>query len=406
VRPRSTQSATSLIWGFINPDFAKGSAARRSPAPLKVCDITQFWSPVSGGVRRYIAEKIRALRAAGGRHLLIIPGAKDEVTGDDSARIYTVASPVISSVTQYRVFLRTDEIRRILAAERPNIVESGDPYQVGFAVARHASALGIPSVAFYHSHFAESEVRPLRRWLGGTAAELLVDLASRYTRRLYERFARTLVASPQVESALVRWGVRNTVHIDLGVDPARFHPGDRATARQELGIPPNKRVLLSVGRLAAEKNTRLFCDAFRRLDHGKYHLLIADLVADTQAVTWLPFLDQHADLLRLFHAADLFVHPGVQETFGLVTLEAQACGLPVVGILGTAMDRIIRHTQEFWAGAETADNLANAIDAAFSFDLAALGEKAGRAVVAGFSWETVMNRQFDIYREVIAEHRP
>lgn len=382
---------------------------------MKVCDITQFWSPVSGGVRRYIAEKVRALRAVGGRHVLIIPGAQDEVSGDDNARVYTIASPCISRVTQYRVLLRLGEIRRILAAERPDIVESGDPYQVGFAVARHARELGIPSVAFYHSHFAESEVRPLSRWVGATAAELLVSLATRYTRRFYSQFARTLVASPKIAPTLAEWGITNVAQVDLGVDPSRFYDSDRATARRALGIPDGTRVLLSVGRLAAEKNTRLLCDAFRLLDRSRYRLLISgeglqrdaveSLRSETGAVTWLPFLDDHSDLLRLFHAADLFVHPGVQETFGLVTLEAQACGLPVVGIRGTAMDRIVRHTQDFWATAETAESLAAAIETAFSHDLSALGSAAGKAVAAEFSWKSVMARQFAIYREVIAEHR-
>jgi alpha-1,6-mannosyltransferase len=401
-------------------------------SPLKVCDITQFWSPVSGGVRRYVSEKVRALRDCGGRHVLIIPGARDEVTGDDFARVYTIASPCISKVTQYRVLLRLDEIRRILAAERPDIVESGDPYQVGFAVARYARELGIPSVAFYHSHFAESEVRPLARWLGATAAELLVSLSERYSRRLYQRFARTLVASPKLARTLAGWGFSNLAQVDLGVDPSRFYPGDRAAARRALGIPDGSRVLLSVGRLAAEKNTRLLCDAFRLLvrsragappasvspgappETPRYHLLITgeglqrdaveSLRRDTDCVTWLPFIDNHADLLWLFHAADLFVHPGVQETFGLVTLEAQACGLPVVGIRGTAMDRIVRHTQDFWASHESAESLAAAIEAAFLYDLPALGESARKAVVAEFSWDSVMARQFAIYREVIAEH--
>ena len=276
-------------------------------------------------MRRYVAEKVRALRARGGRHVLIIPGERDEVTGDDDARIYHIASPSVSSVTQYRVLLRVGEIGRILAAERPDIVENGDPYQVGFSVARYADAAGIPCVAFYHSHFAESEVRPLERWLGRTATELLVSLAARYSRTLYRRYARTLVASPLLRGVLEEWGVENTALVDLGVDPARFRPGARDDARRALGISPETRVLLSVGRLAAEKNTRLLCDAFRLLGEG-YHLLItgeglqrdavARLQRETNSMTWLPFLDSHDELLRLFHSADLFVHPGVQETFG------------------------------------------------------------------------------------------
>jgi alpha-1,6-mannosyltransferase len=385
---------------------------------MTVCDITQFWSPVSGGVRRYVGEKIRHLRerVPGGRHVLIIPGECDSVTGDDAARVYTIASPRISDITGYRVLLRLGEIGRILAAERPDIVECGDPYQVGWRTARLSRELGIPAVAFYHSHFAESELRPLGRWFGRCGADLLVDLAARYSRALYNRFARTLVPSPALASVLAGWGVRNTCAVDLGVDPAFFRPSElpRALPRRELGLPDGARVLLSVGRLAAEKNTRVLCDAFRLLVRrcpGRYHLLITGeglqrglverLRTDTAAVTWLPFLSDRDDLLRLYHASDLFVHPGVQETFGLVTLEAQACGLPVVGIRGTAMDRIVCHDQSFWAEANSSDALADAIAAAFGRDLPALGAGARAEVVRRFAWPEVFARLFDVYREVI-----
>lgn len=387
---------------------------------MTVCDITQFWSPVSGGVRRYVAEKIRHLRerVPGGRHLLIIPGERDEVFGDDTARVYTIASPEVSRITGYRMLLRLMEIERILAAERPDIVECGDPYQVGWRTARVCARLGIPAVAFYHSHFAESELRPVEKWLGPRAAELLVDLAARYSRALYNRFARTLVPSPLLASVLAEWGVNNTRPVDLGVDAGQFHPAEKpkSVSRRELGLPDGARVLLSVGRLAAEKNTRTLCDGFRQLvarNPGGWHLLISgeglqrglveSLRVETGAVTWLPFLSKGADLLRLYHAADLFVHPGVKETFGLVTLEAQACGLPVVGIRGTAMDRIVCHDQSFWASANTADALADAIAAAFDRDLPALGAGAAAIVVRRFGWPEVFTRLFDVYREVIQD---
>ena len=390
-------------------------------AAMTVCDITQFWSPVSGGVRRYVAEKIRHLRerVPGGRHLLIVPGERDEVSGDDMARVYTIASPAISRITGYRVLLRLREISRILAAERPDIVECGDPYQVGWSAVRACDRLGIPAVAFYHSHFAESEVRPLEKWLGPRATELLVDFAARYARRLFNSFSRTLVPSPLLAGVLTGWGVVNPCAVDLGVDLDRFRPGDvrKYSLRRELGIPAASRVLLSVGRLAAEKNTRTLCDAFRLLasrSPGEYHLLItgegmqrklvADLLADTGAVTWSPFLSNADDLLAFYHAADLFVHPGVKETFGLVTLEAQACGMPVVGIRGTAMDRIVCHDQSFWATANTPDALAIAIARAFENDLPALGAAARAGVGRRFAWPEVLARLFDLYRKVIQDY--
>lgn len=389
---------------------------------MTLCDITQFWSPSSGGVRRYVTEKIRHLRerVPGGRHLLIIPGESDGVSGDDAARVFTIASPRISKTTGYRVLLRLGEIDRILAAERPDVVECGDPYQVGWRIARACAQLGIPAVAFYHSHFAESELRPLERWLGRGAGDLLVNLAALYSRALYNRFAQTVVPSPFLASVLAEWGVENARTVDLGVDIAHFAPAGKpkASIRRELGIPEDSRVLLYVGRLASEKNVATLSDAVRLLmkrSPGQYHLVItgeglqADHVerlrSDTGAVTWLRFLSDSGHLLRLYHAADILVHPGVKETFGLVTLEAQACGVPVVGIRGTPMDRIVCHDQSFWAPVNSAESLADAITAAFDHDLPALGA-AGRAIVAArFSWPQVLTRLFDVYREVIHKGR-
>lgn len=387
---------------------------------MKLCDITQFWSPSCGGVRRYVAEKIRHLRnhVPGGKHLLIVPGERDAVTGDDSARVYTIASPKISRVTGYRVLLRTGEIERILAAERPDIVECGDPYQVGWRTAHACARLGIPAVAFYHSHFSESEIRPLEQFLGRHATELLVDFTGRYCRRLYGRYARVLVPSPLLVDSLAAWGVGNAIPVDLGVDILQFRPGTepKTRLRSQLGVPPAVRVLLFVGRLAMEKNIATLCAAFGQLHQrapGKFHLLVSGeglqarlietLRADTGSVTWLPFLANPEDLLRLYHASDLFVHPGVKETFGLVTLEAQACGVPVVGIRGTAMDRIVCHDLSFWAPENSSAALAAAIESAFTHDLPALGRIARAGVVSRFAWRQVFARIFDVYGEVIRE---
>src|SRR6185369_508651 len=172
-----------------------------------------------------------------------------------------------SKTTGYRVLLRLSKIERILAEERPDIVESGDPYQVGWRVARAAGRLGIPAVAFYHSHFAESEVRPIGNKLGRRVGNWLVRMTGRYCARLYNRFAKTLVPSPPLAAILAEWGVNNATAVDLGVDTELFRPSPEAKSptRAELGLPAGKRVLLSVGRLAAEKNTKTLCAAFALL---------------------------------------------------------------------------------------------------------------------------------------------
>ncbi|HEX8309881.1 MAG TPA: glycosyltransferase, partial [Chthoniobacteraceae bacterium] len=226
--------------------------------------------------------------------------------------------------------------------------------------------------------------------------------------------------SPALGDLLAEWGVMNVVHNDLGVDTTIFSPlpDDRTAVRAELGIDPVRTVLLYVGRLAQEKNTQTLFEAFRLLPPGKFHLVIvgdglqrAELEQLRQepslqkAITWLPYCGEAARLAQLYRAADLFVHPGVQETFGLVTLEAQACGTPVIGIRGSYMDRIIHSDQTLWARENSAGPLAAAIDETSREDLKRSGAAASGEVVSLYSWEQVFTRLFDLYRDVVENYR-
>jgi alpha-1,6-mannosyltransferase len=124
-----------------------------------------------------------------------------------------------------------------------------------------------------------------------------------------------------------------------------------------------------------------------------------------EGVSWIRYCDDSADLAKYYRAADLFVHPGVQETFGLVTLESQACGTPVVGIRGSYMDRIIFHEQEWWARENSASALADAIEESSRQRLSILGKIAARGAAESYSWPRVFEQLFCIYREVCANYR-
>jgi alpha-1,6-mannosyltransferase len=101
---------------------------------MKICDLTQFYSPVSGGVKRYISEKIGWMRRArpDDRHVLIIPGEKNGCREDGLSRTYTIRSPLVSRTARYRALLDLNAIEEILERERPDVIESGDPYQVAW----------------------------------------------------------------------------------------------------------------------------------------------------------------------------------------------------------------------------------------------------------------------------------
>jgi alpha-1,6-mannosyltransferase len=384
---------------------------------LKICDITQFYSPLSGGVKRYVHEKISYINdvASEHQHVLVIPGEKTELTENKRSRIYSIHSPLMSRTSRYRILLNLRAIENIFERERPDIIESGDPYQVSWKAIASGHALRIPVIGFYHSHFPEAYLRSAEKFLGQTATEVVMDLARRYVCKLYNQFEVTLVPSLRLARLLQEWGVENVKDVNLGVNTEVFRPDpdDATFTRDSLGISSRQKLLLYIGRLAAEKNTQTLFRSFELLVQAspdRFHLLVIgdgaqreqleQLRQQTGSVTWIPYCTESTELARYYRAADLFVHPGIQETFGFVALESQACGTPVVGIRGSYMDRIIFHEQGSWADENSPEALANAILKFSESKLQRLGEIASRVADERHAWAHVFQRLFAIYAEV------
>src|SRR5207253_5716675 len=205
-----------------------------------------------------------------------------------------------------------------------------------------------------------------------------------------------------------------------GVNTGIFKPvpDDGAATRHSLGIGREQTLLLYAGRLAREKNTQTLFRAFellRQRDQNKFHLLVIGdgpqrskvqkLQRRAENISWISYCADTVDLARYYRAADLFVHPGVQETFGLVALESQACGTPVVGIRGSYMDRIICHDQKSWARENSPEALTDAIEDSSVKKLSALGKAAAGAAENVYSWRRIFAELFCIYREVCANYR-
>jgi alpha-1,6-mannosyltransferase len=363
-------------------------------------------------VKRYLHEKIRFLAATKHEHVLIVPGKKSNVTSDGRSRVYTIAAPLLPRTGGYRILLNLRAIGEILERERPDIIESADPYQLGWYAARASRLMRIPAVAFYHSHFCEAHIVPAAERVARSLVEPVNDVCRAYVRALYNKFAVTLTATESLAETLRAWRVEHVNAIGLGVDTSIFRLGDERHAKQDA------LALLYVGRLAAEKNVATLFDAFAELHRQRpnpFHLtVIGDgpegarleaLKSSVANVTWLKYCADPEELARHYRAADLFVHPGVRETFGLAALEAQACGTPVAGIAGTRMDDAILHDQSWWARENSAIALANAIDQASALDLRAIGAAASMLVHERFNWHTVFERLLCIYREVCTNYQ-
>ena len=309
----------------------------------------------------------------------------------------------------------------VLEREKPDLIESGDPYQVAWKALASGRALGIPTVGFYHSHFPDAVLRSVAKYFGSFSVMMAEEIGRQYVVNLYNRFERTLVPSAGLSELLRSWGLENVETLELGVDTGIFFPDTarRTLLRGKLGWPEDRQILLYVGRLSSDKNVRRLFEAFTRLQFlapGRFHLAVVGdgtlrgalhkLQEETSAVSWIQYCNSAEELADIYRAADLFVHPGVKETFGLVTLESQACGTPVVGIRGSYMDKIIFSGLHNWSVEDDEEALAEAILTVADGDLRASGLRAAASVASRYDWKEVFARLFGIYRTVIASYNP
>lgn len=379
---------------------------------MKICDLTQFYSPVSGGVKRYITEKRRYIEQhTTDEHYLIVPGETTRHATEGRLHTLTIQSPRLDRTSRYRLLLNTRLVRDFLDDIRPDVIESGDPYHLAWSAQRAGRELHIPVFGFYHSHFPEAYLRTVLKYGGSWLRDAVMAYAQDYIVKLYSQFHHTLVPSDHLRDLLIRWGVDNAVTLKLGVDIEKFCPGPADTElRKQLGIAPDAFVLLYVGRLSGEKNIPVLLNAFRHLHQqhpGKFHLviigdgplrrLLPDVRHETNALSWRHYLNDNAALARYYRMANLFVHPGVCETFGLVVLEAQGCGCPAVGIRGSYMDANVMVGLDQWADRNEPVALAEAIERMSHLDLPALGKQASAAVHEKFSWNRVFHEQWAYY---------
>lgn len=379
---------------------------------MKICDLTQFYSPVSGGVKRYITEKRRYLQQhTQDEHYLIVPGENTRHSVEGRLHTLTIQSPRLDRTSRYRLLLNTRLVRDFLDDIRPDVIESGDPYHLAWSAQRAGRELHIPVFGFYHSHFPEAYLRTVLKYGGSWLRDAVMAYAQDYIVKLYSQFHNTLVPSDHLRDLLNRWGIDNAVTLKLGVDVDNFSPApDDGALRRELGISPDAFVLLYVGRLSGEKNIPVLLEAFRLLKKkasSPYHLIIVgdgplrrllpEVRHETNALTWRHYLNDNTALARYYRTANLFVHPGICETFGLVVLEAQGCGCPAVGIRGSYMDANVMVGLDQWADCNTPESLAEAITRMSALNLPALGKEAAVAVHDRFSWNRVFGELWKYY---------
>ena len=365
---------------------------------MHLVDTTLFYSPTSGGVKRYLMAKQAWLRANGGwKHSILVPG---EVAHLEPGGVSTIPGYHWPGTFNYRLPLNPRRWVRMIDALEPDLIEVGDAFHPAWCAWRVARRRHIPLVAFYHSNMPQL----IARRIGEPTERVL----SRYVRWLYERCDAVFAPSRYMCSYLNSIGVHHTVHQPLGVDTDVFHPSRRTLdLRGRLGLPQNTRLLVFAGRFSGEKNLSVLLYAFARLG-APYHLLL--IGGDRHArpnsnVTMIPYRRDSQELAQWIASCDALVHAGTKETFGLVLLEAMACGRPVIAARASAVPEIVDQSVGVLAEPLDGESMAEAICALYERDIDAVGAAARERVLKQFTWGQAFTAEMNAYANLVNSRR-
>ena len=375
--------------------------------PRLFCDLTQSWSEVGGGVRTYLLHKRRhILDATPHSHLMIIPGRSDEIIDEGRAITVTIASRHIPASPNYRMLLRSRAVKAALERFKPDLVECQDAYNLPWAAIAHRKRHPEAAlVAAYMTDFPTVYVeRPFRKVIGNTLAGAASRLCYRYCGRLYRRFDAVFALSENGGATKLRaFGVPNVDIVGLGVELGDFGPSRRDDRlRSKLGVSDNAPLLIYVGRLDSEKRPDIVVEAFRRLppELGARLALIGEgpqreqiaALGDPRIVA-PGYLKDRAELAKWLASSDIYVSAMADETFGVSIVEAQASGLPVVGVAAGAMiDRVPERIGRLGGVGDTAA-MAQNILAVWNGDRSAMREQACEEARL-YSWDRSMDALF------------
>lgn len=274
---------------------------------MRIVLATDAWHPQVNGVVRTLDTIVDHLTKAGHDVLTVTP-----------EQFRTIPCPTYPEI---RLALRAGpKARRLITAFAPDAVHIATEGPIGQAAARLCRNQGWPFTTSFHTKFPEYIHARTR---------LPIAWSYAWLRRFHRHAHKVMVATATIDRELRGWGFDNTARWTRGVDTELFRP--RPHDEWPVSIRDLPRPLqLYTGRVAVEKNI----SAFLELETDGTKVVVGDGPQRRDLETRFPDVvfvgEQHGEALaRHFAAADVFVFPSRTDTFGLVLLEALACGVPV-----------------------------------------------------------------------------
>ncbi len=371
---------------------------------LRIALVTSSYNYIADGVALTLNRLVGYLERQGVEVLVFTPTA-EKPAFTHNGTIAPVPSMPLPGRPEYRFVLRMPgNVKRQLLDFAPDIIHIAVPDFLGHAALDLAKANSIPAVATYHTRY-ETYLR--HYWYLAPFEGLL----TRILRRFYGGCREVYVPSDSTRDVLLADGLKNNFKPwPRGIETDRFNPVKRsATWRAQLGIGEDELVVLHVSRLVREKRLDTLTAALKQVT-VPHRVVIVGEGPDR------PFVERelpHAiftgfavgeDLTTAYASSDIFFFPSDSESFGNVTLEAMASGLPCVCADATGSRSLVVDGQTgFLAPADDAASFARHITALAQDK--ALRERMGlaaRARALTFSWDETLARMLGYYRALLA----
>ena len=343
------------------PNDLAGEQRPASRQSLRVAFVTETWPPEVNGVALTAARVVAGLQQRQHDVQLLRPRqvpAPGAPPAEGSARLHEVLVHGLHEVLVRGLpiprypHLRMGmpckpQLLRLWSVQRPDVVHIATEGPLGWSALQAARRLSLPVTSDFRTNFHAYSRHYGVGWLRAPIMG--------YLRRFHNAAAVTMVPTEALQRELLAAGFRQVRVVARGVDTPRFAPDLRSAAlRAAWGVTDEDLVVCCVGRLAAEKNLDVLVRAFEAIHARNARarlLLVGDGPQRDALVARLPraiFAGQRhgKDLAAHYASADLFLFPSLTETFGNVTVEAMASGLPVVAFDHAAAAQLIRPGEE------------------------------------------------------------
>lgn len=376
---------------------------------LRVALFTGAYNHIADGVALTLNRLVSFLEEHGAEVLVFAPTSETPAV-QHSGTLDPVRSISLPGRPDYRISLGLGRSqRRRLEAFAPDLFHIATPDLLGIQAMVLAHRMGVPVVSTYHTHFTSYLEFYRLGWLKGLTWRLL--------RTFYRSADHVYVPTPTMVRLLAEHGIDEGIHLwPRGVDTARFRPDRRDLAwRRSLGFGDDDVVVTFVSRLVWEKGLDVFADTIDRLTRLRVPhrtLIVGEGPARAALQELLPeavFVGHLGgdDLARAYASSDVFVFPSETETFGNVTLEAMASGLPTVCADAPGSDALVRPGRTgFLETPRDSDSMARRVATLIVDDRlrTRMGLEA-RIEAERYSWSSVLGRIAGYYTRIL-EPRP